>query len=119
MTTLSKMTFGAIAVAAALVFGSLAPSPAAAQSPGSKPVARVTASDTDFSAQWRYRRYGYVRPAVYPYRYGYVRPRPYYYRPYYYANPYPYAYAPAYYQPYYAPGPFLGVGFGFGRRHYW
>ena len=107
MTTLSKMTFGAIAVAAALAFGGLAPSPAAAQSPGSKPVARATASDTDFSAQWRYRRYGYVRP------------RPYYYRPYYYANPYPYAYAPAYYQPYYAPGPFLGVGFGFGRRHYW
>jgi len=115
MYTLGKVTLGAVAVAAALAFGGLASTPATAASENGKPTStRATTSDTDFSSQWRYRRYGY-RPYVYPYRYGYLRPRPYYYRPYYYASPYPYPY----YRPYYAPRPFLGVGFGFGPRHYY
>ena len=120
MYTPGKMTFGAIAVAATLAFGGLASTPAAAETVNGKVgAAKSTAvSDTDVSSR-RYRRYGYVRPfpPVYPYRYGYYRPRPYLYRPYYYASPYPYR--PVYYRPYYAPGPFLGVGFGFGPRHYW
>ena len=48
---------------------------------------------------------------------SYVRNRQ--YAPYYYGAPYAYPYAPVYYRPYYAPAPFLGVGFGFGPRHYW
>jgi len=125
MHTLGKATFGAIALAAALAFGGLASTPAAADAVNGKAAAAKTAKaagDTDFSSQrWRYRRYGYVRPfpEVYPYRYGYVRPRPYYYRPYYYASPYGVPYRPVYYRPYYAPGPFFGVGFGFGPRAYW
>ena len=123
MYAIGKVTFGAIAVAAALAVGGLASTTAAAEAVNGKAPAKSAkaASDTDFSAQrWRYRRYGYVRPfpGVYPYRYGY-RPRPYYYRPYYYGAPYGYPYRPVYYRPYYAPGPFFGVGFGFGPRYYW
>jgi hypothetical protein len=114
MYTLGKMTLGAVAVAAALAFGGLASTPATAASANGKATpAKAAASDTDFSSHWRHRRYGYVRPYVYPYRYGYYRPRPYYYRPYAYAAPYPY------YRPYYAPPPFFGVSFGFGPRYYW
>ena len=107
MHTLGKVTFGAIALAAALAFGGLASTPAAADAVNGKAAKTAKAAgDTDFSSQrYRYRRYGYVRPfpGAYPYRYGYVRPRPYYYRPYYYGSPYvsPYAvpYRPVYYRP--------------------
>ena len=120
MSTLGKVTFGAIAVAATLTFGGFASRAEAADRKAGATTSKAAVSDTDVSARHRYRRYGYVRPfpAVYPYRYGYYRPRPYYYQqPYYY--PAPYAYRPVYYRPYYAPGPFLGIGFGFGPRAYW
>jgi hypothetical protein len=117
MYTLGKVTFSAIAVAATLAFSGLASTPASAEASGKTGAAKAAVGDTDFSAHYRYRRYRYVRPYVYPYRYGYYRPRPYYYQPYYY--PAPYAYRPVYYRPYYAPGPFFGIGFGFGPRHYW
>ena len=120
--TLGKLTLGAVVIAAALMVGNLASSPAAAADGRVAAKPRLAAAtDTEFSSQrWRYRRYGVVRPfpGVYPYRYAY-RPRPYYYRPYYYGAPYPYAYRPVYYRPYYAPPPFFGVGFGFGPRYYW
>ena len=117
MDTLGKVTFGALAIAATLAFSGVASTPAAAEAVNGKAAAKSAkaAADTDFSSQhWRYRRYGYARPAVYPYRYGYYRPRPYYY-----ASPYAVPYRPVYYRPYYAPGPYFGVGFGFGPRHYW
>lgn len=123
MDTFGKVTFGAVAVVAALTFGGLASTPAAAEPANvAAKSTKAAAGDTDFSAQRRYRRYGLVRPfpQVYPYRYGYYRPRPVYYQPYPYAVPYAYPYAPVYYRPYYAPGPFIGVSFGgFGRRGYW
>jgi hypothetical protein len=116
MYTLGKVTFGAVAIAAALAFGGLASTPATAASANGKATSsKVAASDTEFSSHWRYRRYGYYRP--YAYRYGYYRPRPYYYRPYAYAG-YPY-YRPYYRPYYYNPGPVFSIGFGFGPRYYW
>jgi hypothetical protein len=124
MDTPRKITLRAVAVAATLVLGGVASTPASAEASSDKvgaATSKAVVGDTDVSSHRRYRRYGYVRPfpAVYPYRYGYYRPRPYFYRPSYYAAPYAYPYRPVYYRPYYAPAPFFGIGFGFGPRHYW
>jgi hypothetical protein len=120
-----KHTLGAIAVTAALTFCSGLPSTAAfaqaaqaAKTTNTLETDQVAAGATDMSARRYHRRYRVVRPfPVYPYGYpyGYYRPRP---------VVYPYAYSyyrprPVYYRPYpyYAPAPFVSVGFG--PRYYW
>ena len=121
-----KHMLGAIAVAAALTFtGAIALTPAQAQTSKASTAVETqhAATAIDMSARRYYRRYGVVRPfPVYPYGYpyGYYRPRPVVY-PYAY-NPYAYTYyrpRPVFYRPYpyYAPAPFLRIGFG--PRYYW